>query len=108
MQISLGNLLKDHRPMSVVQMLIFYVRCISSKSRKWISNFPQRKFIEYTSAFRALSSEQEAMPEIKEGSVIPQNKESQGIKNGIIKIFFKGAIYKSNELEKIKDNFSWS
>lgn len=57
MQMSLGNLLKDHKPRSVVQTLILSVRCIPSKSGKWISNFPQRKLTEYISAFRALSSE---------------------------------------------------
>lgn len=109
MQMSLGNLLKDHKPLSVVQMLILYVRCISSKSGKWISNFPQRKFTEYISAFRALSSEHKPNARNKGRGffAVPQNKGSEGIKDctGLYytNIFFKCTIYKSNELEKTKD-----
>lgn len=76
MQTSLGNLLKGSLTMSVVQMPIFYVRCISSKRGKWISDFPSRKFTVCISALRVLSSEHKPSAKIKEGFFCNSHKQS--------------------------------
>lgn len=82
---SLGNFLKDYKLSSVVYMFIFYVRCVFSKSGKWIFNFFQRKFIDYVLVFRFLSLEYKLNLEIEEEFFyIFQDKEFQGVKDCII------------------------